>query len=109
MPDYKVSLGLRSDADFPCKCLGESLVFFIYEEAPFQLPSWTVFLRVTVLAKVLMGLRVARYPSFAVVLWDVWQLSCFYICTSNCISLLHILFGNVGECNRPSDLRCNNL
>lgn len=97
MPDYKVSLWLRSQADFRYLCLGESLVFSIYEEDPFQLPLWTVLLRVaTLLAKML---RVARYPSSAVVLWTVWQLS----------FLLHILVGNVRECNRPSDFRCNNL
>lgn len=87
MPDCKVSLWLRSDADFPYICLGESLVFSIYEEAPFQLPSWTVVLSIaTLLAKVLMRLRVARYPNSRGVLWAVWQLSWFYICNAQAIA-----------------------
>lgn len=45
------------------------------------------FLRVTaLLAKVLMGLRVARNPGSVVVLWAVWQLSCFYICNTQVIT-----------------------
>lgn len=40
----------------------------------------------TLLAKVLMGLREATYPSSAVVLWAVWQVSCPYICNAQVIA-----------------------